>query len=83
MYGEDFQLQMEEFEIEENSFLEKKQLKDSEIRQKSGAIVLAIRREHKLVINPDPDYDMQKNDKLIVLGSFEQLKKMSTLVSSC
>lgn len=80
MYGEDFQLQMEEFEVEERSFLENRKLKDSEIRQKSGAIVLAIRREHKLVINPDIDYTIEKSDKLIVLGSFEQLKKMATLV---
>ncbi len=79
MYGEDFQLQMEEVLVEEGSFLENKMLKESEIRTRSGVIVLAIRRDHKLDINPEPDYVIKKFDKLITLGSLEQLKKMFTL----
>ncbi len=82
MYGEDFQLQMEEFEVMENSFLHNKKLRESEIRDRSGAIVLAIRRESRLVINPEADFGLEKNDKLIVLGSLEQLNEMAKLAGN-
>jgi voltage-gated potassium channel len=82
MYGEDFQLQMEEIEVKKDSFLDGKMLKESNIRQKSGAIVLSIRRENKLIINPEPDFKIVNKDRLIVLGSLEQLKKISILADN-
>ncbi|MGM0607101.1 MAG: potassium channel family protein [Candidatus Muiribacteriota bacterium] len=82
MYGEDFQLQMEELEVNKDSFLDQKKLKDSEIRTRSGVIVLAIRRESRLAINPEADFTILPKDKLIVLGSFEQIKKMTKLTHS-
>ncbi len=74
-------IDMEEIEIKEDAELIGKKLRDAKISEKAGLIVLAIRRENDVFIfNPKADEVLRLDDKMIVVGSKDQikiLKKMS------
>ena len=77
--GDNQALQMDEFRIQKQSFLENKALKDADIRGKSGAIIVAVRRDNENTINPEPTFVFQACDILVVLGTKEQIKNFSNL----
>jgi voltage-gated potassium channel len=79
MAGQDRGLQMEELSIQPRSFLAKKALKDAEIRQRSGAIIVSVKRGDRSVINPEPTYVFEPGDILIVLGDHDQISKFGIL----
>ena len=74
-------IDMEEIVIKEESELINKKLREAKISEKAGLIVLAIRRENDVFIfNPKADEVLKLDDKMIVVGSKEQimsLKRMS------
>lgn len=79
--GDNQAMQMEEFRIQKQSFLDNKQLKDSEIRQRSGAIIVSVRRDKETTINPLPTFVFQAQDMLVVLGTREQIANFAKLAS--
>jgi K+/H+ antiporter YhaU regulatory subunit KhtT len=56
-----------------------KTLKEANIKQTAGAMVLAVNQGGKLITNPPPDLTFQSGDELIVLGADEELKKVRLL----
>jgi voltage-gated potassium channel len=80
--GDNQAMQMEEFRVQKQAFLSGKALKDAEIRQRSGAIIVAIRRESETIINPVPTYVFQPHDVLVVLGTKEQITNFATLTNN-
>lgn len=79
--GDNQAMQMEEFRVQTQSFLDHKALKDAEIRQRSGAIIVAVRRDNDTTINPDPGFVFASHDVLVVLGTREQIINFSKLTS--
>lgn len=79
--GDNQAMQMEEFRIQKLSFLDNKALKDAEIRQRSGAIIVAVRRDHETTINPVPDFVFLAHDVLVVLGTKDQIVSFAKLAS--
>jgi voltage-gated potassium channel len=77
--GDNQAMQMEEFRIQKGSFLDGKVLKNAEIRQRSGAIIVAIRRESETIINPPPSFVFKPHDVLVVLGTKEQITSFANL----
>jgi voltage-gated potassium channel len=81
MHGEHLEFSLREIAIPERSPLIDKSLADAEIRQKSGATVLAIRK-------PDGGFNLQplamskieKGDILVVIGTQEQLELLEKMV---
>ena len=63
-------------EIITPDFLVGKSLREAEIRQQYGLAVVAIRREHDVVISPRADEVIQKNDILVVLGRIANCEKL-------
>ena len=57
---------------------------DSElgIGKKSGAKILAIKENEKLVTNPGGDFILQPGEVLIAFGSKEQLKILNDLLGN-
>ena len=49
--------------------LENKVLRDVQIREKTGCSVVAVKRDEKLIINPDPAIVLEKNDELVLIGT--------------
>ncbi|MFQ5590388.1 MAG: potassium channel family protein [Phycisphaerae bacterium] len=63
-------LEMDEYVVRSDSLLAGKSLRDSPVRQKTGAIVVAIKRaDGKTHVNPDPDEILQVGDTLVLVGS--------------
>ncbi|MBU4055455.1 MAG: TrkA family potassium uptake protein, partial [Proteobacteria bacterium] len=60
-----------------NPGLTGKSLGDSEIREKTGCSVIAVKREDTMMINPDPGMILLKNDELILIGSQEAEKRFN------
>lgn len=56
-----------------------KNLKELNLRKKYGVNVVAIRRGGALVINPDADEPVQKNDIFVLLGLNNTLKKIASM----
>ncbi len=75
-------INMEEVIIHDGSELIDKKLRNSEIADKAGLIVLAIRRnEDEFIFNPKADEVLRLEDKLIVVGSKEQIERLEKMAS--
>ncbi|HEY9071581.1 MAG TPA: potassium channel protein [Candidatus Ozemobacteraceae bacterium] len=81
MAGDDQGLQMEEFRIREASFLAQKALKDADLRRRSGAIIVSVRRGDRTTINPEPNFVFDPGDILVALGTSEQVARIGELAS--
>ena len=82
MAGDGNSMQMEEFRLQKNSFLDGKILKNAQIRQKSGAIVVSVRSEKETIINPLPEYKFKAFDNLVILGTSEQVRDFAVLTKT-
>lgn len=73
-------LDLEEVIIYEHSSLINKQLKEAKIPQKTGLIVLAIKKRNidKLALNPSSD-EIQEGDTMIVLGREDQVAQLKEI----
>lgn len=67
------------YRVKKNSRLDGKGLREGTIRQMSGATVLVIKRGEEVVPNPDPVWELQDNDILLLLGTPEQLAMAARL----
>lgn len=61
-------LSIEEYTIKENSPLTGKEIRHSALREKYNAMVVAIKRKDKTIFNPSPDFVIQAEDILILVG---------------
>ncbi|MGE0682952.1 MAG: cation:proton antiporter regulatory subunit [Candidatus Binatia bacterium] len=55
--------------------LTEKSIRTMEIRQRTGASIIAILRAGKAVINPNPDEVLHGDDTLMVIGNVEQVQR--------
>jgi len=82
MYDSGLEFEIEEIRVNELSLLVGKELKDSRIKQESGVMVVAIKRQSEEVIhNPNSDTIIQMGDLLIVLGTRKQLELLEKLAA--
>lgn len=79
MHQPSYDLQIEQVLVASGSGLIGSTLRDANIKQASGAMVLALNQSGKLITNPPPDLVFQSGDELIVLGAEEELKKVRQL----
>jgi len=61
------------FRVQAGSQLDGNSLRDGKIKGLSGATVLVIKRGEDVIPNPDPVWELAKNDTVLLLGSPEQL----------
>ncbi len=79
-HGEKIEYRLEEIEVREACPLGECTIKDADIRGKTGAMILAIKRGEKINSNPDVNTMIKPGDLLIVIGTDEQLKKLEQIV---
>jgi voltage-gated potassium channel len=73
MHGESLEFSLNEVTIPDNSPLINKTISEAEIRHKSGALVLAIRRaDSSFDLQPDSSSIIEKGDTFVVIGTQEQ-----------
>ncbi|WP_306483784.1 TrkA family potassium uptake protein [Anaerococcus sp.] len=77
----DVEMDLEEVMVKKGSYLENKDLVAAQIPNKTGLIVLAIKRntDKKMLFNPPGNYTFETNDVLIVLGREEQVEQLRHL----
>lgn len=79
MHSGDLELWLEECRVSEESELQGKTVGEANVRQATGANVLAVRRGEggAILTNPAPDMRFAAGDVLIALGTREQLKVLN------
>lgn len=65
----------ESYLVTKGSIADSKTLKGLDLRQKTGAVIIAIIRKKDTHVNPDPDFRIEPGDLLILLGSHAQLDR--------
>lgn len=81
MHGEHLEFNLREMAVKDRSSMINKSLSDAEIRQKSGATVLAIRKADKAFnLQPLAGSKIEKGDILVVIGTQEQLEILGKMV---
>ena len=69
-------LSLEEITISEESHLVGKAIKESGIREKHNAIVIAVKRNEEMYFNPSPNLKFLPKDILIMIGEKAKLLKI-------
>ena len=74
MHDGDLEFRLEEIEVPEGSELAGRSLRQAQIRDRTGALVLALRSsEGTFTTNPTPETEMAPGQILIAIGTEEQL----------
>ena len=82
MHGESLEFSLNEVPIPDNSPLINKTISEAEIRHKSGALVLAIRRaDGTFDLQPDSSSPIAKGDTFVVIGTQEQAVELDKMLS--
>jgi len=75
------ELQLEEVEIPETSWMANKTLKEISLPSLVNLIVISIqKKENKNIFNPRAETQVKKGDVLIVLGEEEKIEKLKKIV---
>jgi len=82
MHSPDYDLRMEQIIIGVDSGIIGQTLRDANIKQTAGAMILALKQSGKLITNPSPDLVFHEGDELIALGTEEQLNRLADLASA-
>jgi len=64
------------FRVSVNLSLAGKSLADSQIRKQTGCSVIAISRENKFSINPEPSILLGEHDEMVLIGTSEAEKRL-------
>ncbi|HEX9260610.1 MAG TPA: potassium channel protein [Acidimicrobiales bacterium] len=78
----DLEFRLEELVLADSSALVGASLRAAQIRERSGALVLALRRAGTFSTNPDPSLVMQAGDVLIAIGMRDQLDRLAAIAGS-
>ena len=54
-------------------------LKDLNIRAKVGVNIIAVERNEKITVSPRAEFELAKNDILVVLGDYDSLTLMQEI----
>ena len=74
-------LKMEEAVVGPASDLIGKTLIDSQIRQRFGVVIVAIKKPtNEMVFNPTPEEKLESEDTIVVIGKKEDLKRMNEVL---
>ncbi|MHB0913355.1 MAG: potassium channel family protein [Armatimonadota bacterium] len=78
--GENLEFEITELVVDDGFKLIGKTLGESEIRERSGATVMAVKRASgKLIVSPSPDTMLEKMDVLVLVGTPKQMEALQKL----
>jgi len=81
MHERETELRLEELEIDERSPLAGLSLAGAKVRERTGALILAVRDEHDdFITNPAPDTVIQPGRVLIAIGTSTQLASLAGVI---
>ena len=81
MHDRNLEFRLEELPIGASSPIAGKTLREAQVRDRTGALVLAVRDSHgDLRTNPSPDTCIEAGDLLIAIGTESELRALAALV---
>ena len=81
--GNAVEFRVEELDIDPECRLAGKTIRESGIRQESGATILAIEGERdRVIVNPGPDVQLTPGERLVVVGTKDQVDRAADLLRS-
>ena len=72
---------VDHIQIEPSSVATGKTLRDLDIRKNSGASVIAIARNGKAITNPAPDFIIEEDDIVVLIGAHRELDEAVKLLT--
>ncbi|MFV1963692.1 MAG: TrkA family potassium uptake protein [Acidimicrobiia bacterium] len=79
--GSPVEFRVEELDIADECDVAGKTIQESGIRQDSGALILALEgREEQVVVNPGADVTLSAGDRLVVVGTKDQVERAAGIV---
>jgi voltage-gated potassium channel len=82
MHDRDIEFRLEEIAVPEGSPVEGRSIRDAHVRDRTGALVLALRdREGAFTTNPPPETPIQAGQVIIAIGTPEDLQALERLVT--
>jgi TrkA domain protein len=72
---------IEWYSVEETAELAGTTIADAQVRQRTGASIVAIERGDDVIPSPDPDTRIEVGDTVVVIGSRENIHAFDALVS--
>ncbi len=80
-HGEKIEYQLEELGVKENSPIANVTIRETGIREKTGALILAIKKASgEFNTNPSASTVIEAGDKLVVMGTKDQLETLQDLI---
>ncbi|MBI5325244.1 MAG: potassium channel protein [Ignavibacteriae bacterium] len=73
-------LKIESMDLPEKCGFYDKNLRELQVRQKTGVSIIAIIREGTPYINPHAEFTIKQNDQLVLLGTKSQLKNFEKMI---
>jgi len=81
MHDRNLEFRLEELPIGPRSPIAGKTLRDARVRDRTGALVLAVRESHgDFRTNPSPDTSIEAGDLLIAICTESELRALAALV---
>lgn len=85
MHDQELDLRLEEVAVSKKSTFVGRTLRDMQIPQKTGLIVIAVKKsgngEPEFIYNPQSSTIIEAEDRLVVLGEAERVKTLEKLIS--
>jgi voltage-gated potassium channel len=79
--GSPVEFRVEELDISSDCIVAGKTIRESRIRQDSGALILALEDgEEQVVINPGADVTLNPGDRLVVVGTKDQVESAAGII---
>jgi len=66
-------LEIDSYLVDKDSWLVGKSIKDVNLRANTGATIIAIKRQDRSVLNPEPELVIHENDVITYIGTREQI----------
>ncbi|MFZ9016268.1 MAG: potassium channel family protein [Ilumatobacteraceae bacterium] len=80
MHERSLEIRMQELAIDERSPLDGVSVRDADLRQRAGVLVLAIRRsDGTFMVNPDPDTVLSAGQVVIAVGTDDDLSRFEAV----
>jgi voltage-gated potassium channel len=82
MHERDIEFRLEEIRVPESSPIEGCSIRDAHIRDRTGALVLALRdKDGTFTTNPPPETEVRAGQVMIAIGTPGDLQKLEHLVT--
>lgn len=83
VHGSPVEFRVEELDIDSGCAMAGKTIRESGLRQDSGALILAIEGTgDQIIVNPGPNTKLQPGERLVVVGTKDQVDRAADLLKS-